>query len=39
MDQFSDEKWYLRTAKNATREYGQQAVDKILKRLRKILSN
>jgi len=37
MDLYSDEKWYLRSAKQANAELGQKGVRLILERLRKIL--
>lgn len=37
MNQFSEEKWYVRTAKDATVEYGNTAKERILEHLRKVL--
>lgn len=37
MKQFSDEKWYLTSAKDSTKQYGDTAKERILEHLRKIL--
>jgi len=37
MEYFDESKWYSRSAKGASVEYGRKAVEMILERLRKIL--
>ena len=37
MSKFTEEKWYSRTAKDSTIQYGDTAKEKILEHLRKIL--
>lgn len=37
MSKFTEEKWYSRTAKDSTKEYGDTAKERILEHLRKIL--
>jgi hypothetical protein len=38
MDYLSTEKWYLATAREASKEYGQFGADLVLERMRSILS-
>jgi len=37
MDRFSEEKWYSRSAKNASAEYGQKAATMVKDRMRRVL--